>query len=571
MTKKQRHNARKKANRAQRAEQELQKEQNKPGKQREELKIGLVQSVQSKTTTQQAIEKTTHQVTTRSRSNVGAKIRPATPPPTNVINPIQQELATPALMQPFTPTPAALQSRLTAETGLATLPLIADTQRPEQPPTGLLANDRFETYDSKLGPPRRRTQHSGPNQFDPRTPLPNKFPTNLQAPVSVWRPQQGYSAQHQTASSSFEQSYPTTPSANPTLAGLNASLNAGLQTQYTSVETPYTIVAPPLPGFHIPTDGYPNIQPPPSFAPVQQLHHRLVPSSVKTTSGTSKKSKKHAAPRTREDRNIDFLQKLILRFPEDKTWLGALMPHKSSDKLLPNAIHVFIDASNILIGFNHTRVTAGLPQCDMSFDGLAFLLERRRPVAKRIYSGSTRVSAPIASNEKFNALAGDVGYEKNIFEQVLKTKELTNRQKFFQDVNRLGYFKANQMRRSGSSGGSSDSETGHSPSKTHPPPTPKWVEQGVDESLHLKMCQSIIDCEIPSTMVLATGDGAEAEYSDGFLSHVERALKKGWTVELVSWKQQTSSGYKSKRFRAKWGDKFKIIELDEFMEFMIDD
>ena len=69
-------------------------------------------------------------------------------------------------------------------------------------------------------------------------------------------------------------------------------------------------------------------------------------------------------------------------------------------------------------------------------------------------------------------------------------------------------------------------------------------------------------------MVVATGDGAQAEYSDGFLAHVERALKKGWCVELVSWKQQLSSGYKNQVFRAKWGDKFKVIVLDDFEEFM---
>ena len=257
----------------------------------------------------------------------------------------------------------------------------------------------------------------------------------------------------------------------------------------------------------------------------------------------------------------------------------------------------------------------------MSFDCLALLLERRRPVAKRVYAGSTRVSgkecpfthiaagqpvwmvccsfpwqlqydratftkascpatsfpseshanltkAPHLSNEKFTELAEAVGYEPNIYEQVYKPKELTPSQKFFRDVDRVGWAKAQEIAATGGSG--SDSETGAVHSVATSKPTPKWVEQGVDESLHLKMCQSIIDCEMPSTMVLATGDGAGAEYSDGFLAHVERALKKGWCVELVSWRQQTSSGYKNKKFRTKWGERFKIIELDDFLAHMID-
>jgi hypothetical protein len=86
----------------------------------------------------------------------------------------------------------------------------------------------------------------------------------------------------------------------------------------------------------------------------------------------------------------------------------------------------------------------------------------------------------------------------------------------------------------------------------------------------LKMCQSILDTDVPSTMVLATGDGAEAEMSDGFLAHVERALKRGWKVELISWRQQTNGGYRNKKFRTKWIEQFKIIELDDFVEDLID-
>jgi hypothetical protein len=284
----------------------------------------------------------------------------------------------------------------------------------------------------------------------------------------------------------------------------------------------------------------------------------------------TRKQLKDAGARSREDRDFEFLKRLIERFPVDKKWLVSPM-RLCNDKISAEGIHVFVDASNIQIGFNDKLRSLRAPPCDMPFDTLALLMERRRPVAKRVYAGSTREIDPITSNEKFTELAGAVGYEKIIYTQVYKAKELTDRQRFFKDVKKVGWPKATRMH-SGLDRDGSDSETGatFTPATPMPVPTPKWVEQGVDEALHLKMLQSIVDCDVPSTMVLATGDGNEAEYSDGFLKHVERALKKGWSVELVSWRQGLSSGYKRKSFRAQWGDRFTIIELDDYVEFMVD-
>jgi hypothetical protein len=47
-------------------------------------------------------------------------------------------------------------------------------------------------------------------------------------------------------------------------------------------------------------------------------------------------------------------------------------------------------------------------------------------------------------------------------------------------------------------------------------------------------------------------------------------LKKGWKVELVSWGKQVNGGYKKKQFRDTWADQFMIIELDQFLEDLID-
>ena len=97
----------------------------------------------------------------------------------------------------------------------------------------------------------------------------------------------------------------------------------------------------------------------------------------------------------------------------------------------------------------------------------------------------------------------------------------------------------------------------------------KWVEQAVDEILHLKILESVVDARTPSTIVLATGDAAEAEYSGGFLKMVERALAKGWRVEVVSFRHNTSGAYRRKEFRAMWGERFRTVELDPFVEELV--
>ena len=269
--------------------------------------------------------------------------------------------------------------------------------------------------------------------------------------------------------------------------------------------------------------------------------------------------------RPQTEKHLHFLNQLLAKFPADAQWLLSPMSLSNQDMKV-QGIHCFVDASNIMIGFRDMLRKYGQQHLEMSFDTLALLMERRRPVAKRIYAGSHREAAPLPHVTKLVETSKAVGYENLVKEQVFIRRDDSERKKFFKDVERLGWTKATQLRSGLGSG--SDSETGQAAST--PASAPKWVEQGVDEILHLKMCQSIIDTDVPTTMVLATGDGNTAEFSDGFLANVERALKKGWTVELVSWKQQMSAGYRNKKFRLKWGDQFKVIELDDFLESLID-
>lgn len=264
------------------------------------------------------------------------------------------------------------------------------------------------------------------------------------------------------------------------------------------------------------------------------------------------------APRdglTPRQRKQKLINELMRQFPEEKKYLknaGLLEPAFTPLNISNIGIHVFVDISNISIGFHDClKLARGmaretrLKRVPLSFHNFSLVLERGRPAAKRVLVGSDKY--PTIQQAK------SLGYETNILERVHKAKDLTPRQKKYR-----------------SGGETSGSETNAFPPQSTPA-TEKWVEQAVDEILHLKILESLVDAEKPSTIVLATGDAAEAEYSGGFLRMVERALEKGWSVELVSFRLNTSSLYKRKEFRARWGPMFKWVELDPFVEFLIDE
>lgn len=269
---------------------------------------------------------------------------------------------------------------------------------------------------------------------------------------------------------------------------------------------------------------------------------------------------------TTRERKLRLLLKLGQQFPQEQKYLknaGLLEPAFSPLNTSPIGIHVFIDMSNISIGFHDClKVNRGMPitsrtrRIPMDFHNLSLVLERGRPTAKRILCGSDRTQAV--------EQAEVCGYETNVLDRVHKAKTQTPKKKrAYSGNNGGGYHSASGL----SYGETSGSETPGYQSAPHP--TYKWSEQAVDEILHLKMSHSILDAEKPSTIVLATGDAAEAEYSDGFLRMVERALSRGWQVELCSFRQNTSSLYRRKEFRQKWGSMFTWIPLDDFVESMI--
>lgn len=208
-----------------------------------------------------------------------------------------------------------------------------------------------------------------------------------------------------------------------------------------------------------------------------------------------------------------------------------------------------------MIGFHDALkfsrgVTGRIRRQHLSFHNLSLVLERGRPTAKRVLVGSDNFSAI----EEAKA----IGYETNILERVHKARELTPRQARYHN---------HSSNNNSTAGRSSGSETTAGTKTMHAPE--KWVEQAVDEILHLKILESVVDAATPATIALATGDAAEAEYSGGFLRMVERALAKGWKVELVSFKHNTSRAYRRKNFRSTWGEQFQIVELDDFVEELL--
>ena len=242
------------------------------------------------------------------------------------------------------------------------------------------------------------------------------------------------------------------------------------------------------------------------------------------------------------------------RFGSEGSYLKSpeLLHPSSNISKTSQGLHIFIDASNIMIGFHDAlKVAHSMPLASrirrqpISFHSLSLVLSRGRPTTKRVVVGSDRFT----EMEEAKLL----GYETNILDRVHKAKELTPRRKKTHLEN-------------GAVSTGSGSETSTAFVKLAPE---KWVEQAVDEIIHLKMMESLVDATEPATMVLATGDAAEAEFSDGFLKMVERVLSKGWSVELVCWSLNMSSAYKNKAFRQKWGAKFKTIELDDYVELLL--
>ncbi|KAL4990356.1 hypothetical protein BDW68DRAFT_154581 [Aspergillus falconensis] len=289
--------------------------------------------------------------------------------------------------------------------------------------------------------------------------------------------------------------------------------------------------------------------PPSSF---DELDEFLTSKNVKISASAGAPQLQPLAYTSAADQRVGLLTKLLKNFPDYAELIAESGRSKPSKKLDISArpVHVFVDMSNIMVGFHDTmKISRNIPvqtrirRLPLSFQNFSLILERGRSAAKRVLVGSDRIAAINESEH--------LGYETNILNRVQKIKQLTPRQVKFRRNPRI-----------------SSQDGGHS-SETNDAPEERWVEQGVDEILHLKILESLLDADEPATIVLATGDAAEAEYSGGFMKMVERALQRGWRVELASFFQVTSYAYKKKEFRSRWGSQFQIILLDDYIEELL--
>jgi hypothetical protein len=239
------------------------------------------------------------------------------------------------------------------------------------------------------------------------------------------------------------------------------------------------------------------------------------------------------APPSTASRRRTLIEKLISKFPAEESRILNQLPGKSQKKL-----HIFVDNSNILIGFYETykskhNVQTLVLRTKFDFHTFTSILERGRPVAQKCLVGSNPLVQPVA-------MAQTLGYQVSILEPVVDSR-MNIRPAYSSD------------------------------SATRTPAREKKREQAVDEILHLKILECILDVTEPGIIVLATGDAAPAEFSPegGFLKCIQRALKRGWDVELVCWRKSMSRLWREKAFRSEFGSRFKVIQLDDFVDELV--
>ncbi|RPA76087.1 hypothetical protein BJ508DRAFT_331481 [Ascobolus immersus RN42] len=222
-------------------------------------------------------------------------------------------------------------------------------------------------------------------------------------------------------------------------------------------------------------------------------------------------------------------------------------------------IHVFIDNSNIIIGFYRAlkRIcslseTAPAARPNFDFHLFSLILERGRKAKTKVLVGSLPKTPAVEQAEK-------QGYATDLLLRVEKLAPLPKPHPM-----------DNAYKRS------------RSPPRRHsPPPTrhpKKRGEQAVDEILSLKMTLTLLDNSKPGVLVLASGDAAVGEFSDGFGRIVERFLAREWDVEVVCWKGSCGGRWKGvgrkgeteERGDGKRGG-LRVVYLEEFVEGLLGD
>lgn len=209
---------------------------------------------------------------------------------------------------------------------------------------------------------------------------------------------------------------------------------------------------------------------------------------------------------TFEEKHSNLMRKLVSTHACDS------LLQRQKPEMVSNGIHVFIDMSNIMIGFqNALRAKyklaesvrlVPLPRLNLSFLHKLLVRDRHHEMLNVGCSMHPSRDEPLFVQEY-----QDIGYRVDIRHR--RPEQAT------EDIVRT--------------------ESAHT----------RYVEDMVDETLQIRIGESVMQYfDKPGTLVLATGDARPAKYSDGFLAYARRALKMGWNIEVVSWKASRSAAWK---------------------------
>jgi NYN domain len=209
----------------------------------------------------------------------------------------------------------------------------------------------------------------------------------------------------------------------------------------------------------------------------------------------------------------EFLDDLVQYFPEDKRFLLSEKPFHGVDTELP--VFVFMDFSNIQNSgqkefFNlGSRLPNGSTDATVLYRRLNLILSRNRNV---------QLKWIVTSDHQAKCCGQEI-----------------------KDLEKLEY----------------KIELRHSQKKEN-----RWKEKLVDEGLQEKMTEVLKSHSTPGIVVLVTGDGNVAEYSDGFPPCLEKFLEAGWKAELYSWQRSSSQ---------KWyglQDKYPELRVESFTRWV---
>ncbi|KAG6004332.1 hypothetical protein E4U21_001145 [Claviceps maximensis] len=232
---------------------------------------------------------------------------------------------------------------------------------------------------------------------------------------------------------------------------------------------------------------------------------------------------------------------------------GDISTESYNHSVALNGIHIFLDMSNINISFQHAlrqKYSLGehsrffpLPQLNLQF--LTEILVRNRRTLT-LNAGCSVL--PDRHEPRFIQELRKLGYRVDLRERRLVAEAKGP---------------MNSLSTKRRSGGSSDRIAAlHT--------VARFMEDLVDETLQTRIAESVMEYfESPGTLVLATGDAQPAKYSDGFFTYAERALRMGWHVEVVSWNLSLSSRWRKSDLTEKWGHRFRLIRLDDFLDELL--